>query len=162
MKITRISVYQVDLPMKEGSYSWSTQSFSAFDSTVVIVETNSGVTGAGESCPLGPSYLPAYAEGARAGLAKLAPNLIGANPLELGNINDRMDTLLKGHPYVKSAIDMACWDILGKRLASQSTHSSAASVRKTSNCSKSSVGRTLMRWQQNFAIIKIRDLPNFK
>jgi L-alanine-DL-glutamate epimerase-like enolase superfamily enzyme len=25
-----------------------------------------------------------------------------------------MDNLLKGHPYVKSAIDMACWDILGK------------------------------------------------
>jgi L-alanine-DL-glutamate epimerase-like enolase superfamily enzyme len=25
-----------------------------------------------------------------------------------------MDRLLKGHPYVKSAIDMACWDILGK------------------------------------------------
>ena len=100
--------------MKEGSYSWSTQTFSAFDSTVVIVETDSGLTGAGETCPLGPSYLPAYAEGARAGLAKLAPDLIGANPLELGKINDRMDTLLKGHPYVKSAIDMACWDILGK------------------------------------------------
>jgi L-alanine-DL-glutamate epimerase-like enolase superfamily enzyme len=25
-----------------------------------------------------------------------------------------MDVALKGHPYVKSAIDMACWDILGK------------------------------------------------
>ncbi len=25
-----------------------------------------------------------------------------------------MDAALKGHPYVKSAIDMACWDILGK------------------------------------------------
>ena len=25
-----------------------------------------------------------------------------------------MDIALKGHPYVKSAIDMACWDILGK------------------------------------------------
>ena len=25
-----------------------------------------------------------------------------------------MDATLKGHPYVKSAIDMACWDILGQ------------------------------------------------
>jgi L-alanine-DL-glutamate epimerase-like enolase superfamily enzyme len=25
-----------------------------------------------------------------------------------------MDAALKGHPYVKSGIDMACWDILGK------------------------------------------------
>ena len=114
MKITKISIYQVDLPMKEGSYSWSTQSFSAFDSTVVIIETDEGISGAGETCPLGPTYLPAYAEGARVGLAKLAPDLLGESPLDLGVINDRMDALLKGHPYVKSAIDMACWDILGK------------------------------------------------
>ena len=25
-----------------------------------------------------------------------------------------MDRVLKGHPYVKSALDMACWDILGQ------------------------------------------------
>lgn len=114
MKIKRISVFQVDLPMKEGAYSWSTQSFSEFDSTVVIIETDAGIAGVGETCPLGPTYLPAYAEGARTGIAKLAPDLLGENPLEIGGINDRMDSLLKGHPYVKSAIDMACWDILGK------------------------------------------------
>ncbi len=114
MKITRISVYQVDLPLKEGSYSWSTQSFSAFDSTVVAIETDEGITGYGETCPLGPSYLAAYAEGARTGIAKIASDMIGQNPIELDCINDRMDLLLKGHPYVKSAIDLACWDILGK------------------------------------------------
>jgi cis-L-3-hydroxyproline dehydratase len=114
LKITRISIYQVDLPLKEGSYSWSTQSFSAFDSTVVAIETDEGITGYGETCPLGPSYLAAFAEGARAGIAKLAPDLIGQDPTELDCINDLMDQLLKGHPYVKSAIDMACWDIFGK------------------------------------------------
>jgi L-alanine-DL-glutamate epimerase-like enolase superfamily enzyme len=114
MKIDRISVYQVDLPMKEGSYSWSTQSFSAFDSTVVAISTDEGITGYGETCPLGPSYLAAYAEGARAGIAKIAPNLIGLDPTELDKLNDKLDALLKGHPYVKSAIDMACWDIFGK------------------------------------------------
>jgi L-alanine-DL-glutamate epimerase-like enolase superfamily enzyme len=114
VKITRISIYQVDLALKEGSYSWSTQSFSTFDSTVVAIETDEGITGYGETCPLGPSYLAAYAEGARTGIAKLAPDLIGQDPLALDCINDRMDLLLKGHPYVKSAIDMACWDILGK------------------------------------------------
>ena len=25
-----------------------------------------------------------------------------------------MDEALRGHPYVKSALDMACWDLLGK------------------------------------------------
>ena len=100
--------------MKEGAYSWSTQSFAAFDSTVVIIETDEGLNGVGETCPLGPAYLPAYAEGARAGVAKIAPGLIGHNPLDINAIYGVMDLLLKGHPYVKSAIDMACWDILGK------------------------------------------------
>ena len=100
--------------MKEGAYSWSTQSFAAFDSTVVIIETDEGLSGVGETCPLGPAYLPAYAEGARAGMAKIAPDLIGRNPLDINAIYGTMDLLLKGHPYVKSAIDMACWDILGK------------------------------------------------
>jgi L-alanine-DL-glutamate epimerase-like enolase superfamily enzyme len=114
MKISKISVYQVDLPMKEGSYSWSNQSFEAFDSTVVIVETNSGLKGVGEACPLGPAYLPAYAEGVRRGVAQIAPGLMGENPIEIDKINRRMDALLMGHPYVKSAIDMACWDLFGK------------------------------------------------
>ena len=114
MKIERISVYRADLPMKEGFYSWSTQSHSAFDTTVVIIDTNDGISGTGECCPLGPTYLPAYAAGVRTGIATLAPGLIGQDPIQLDCINDRMDELLKGHPYVKSAIDMACWDILGK------------------------------------------------
>ena len=114
MKITSIAIHQVDLPLKEGAYSWSTQTFAAFDSTVLIIQTDSGLTGVGEVCPLGPSYLPAYAEGARVGLAQIARGLIGEDPLQIGRINQRMDELLKGHPYVKSAIDMACWDLLGK------------------------------------------------
>ena len=44
----------------------------------------------------------------------MAPQLIGADPRSLGQINALMDQALKGHPYVKSALDMACWDILGK------------------------------------------------
>ena len=115
MKITGIRMYQVDLPLHEGSYKWSGgNSVSVFDSTVVAVDTDEGVTGWGEVCPLGPAYLPAYARGARAGIAELAPQLIGADPLALGLLNERMDRAMRGHPYVKSAIDMACWDLLGK------------------------------------------------
>ena len=77
MKITAIRLYAVDLPMKEGAYSWSTQSFSAFDSTIVAVETDEGLVGYGEICPLGPAYLPAYAEGARGDHAA-GTNLNGA------------------------------------------------------------------------------------
>jgi cis-L-3-hydroxyproline dehydratase len=118
MRITKISAFKIDLPLHEGSYKWSGgNSVTVFDSTVVSVETDAGITGFGEVCPLGSAYLPAYANGARTGLAELAPDLLGLDPTELGNLNRRMDQLMRGHPYVKSAIDMACWDILGKAAA---------------------------------------------
>jgi L-alanine-DL-glutamate epimerase-like enolase superfamily enzyme len=115
MKIERIRAWQVDLPLHEGSYKWSGgKSVEVFDSTIVGVETDEGVTGYGEVCPLGPFYLAAYGAGVRAGLRELGPHLIGMDPTRLGALNDRMDRALKGHPYVKTGIDMACWDLLGK------------------------------------------------
>jgi len=115
MKIARIFAHRVELPLVEGSYKWSGgKSVSVFDSTIVGVETDCGLVGYGEVCPLGPFYLPAYAEGVRAGLRELGPHLIGCDPRELAKLNQRMDAALKGHPYVKSGIDIACWDILGQ------------------------------------------------
>lgn len=115
MKIARIFAYRVELPLLEGSYKWSGgKSVTVFDSTIVGVETECGLLGYGEVCPLGPFYLPAYAEGVRAGIRELAPHLIGFDPRELGVLNHRMDAALKGHAYVKTGIDIACWDILGK------------------------------------------------
>jgi len=114
MKITGITVHQVDLPLRAGGMRWSTgRSLATYDSTVVRITTDAGLVGHGEVCPLGPAYLPAYAGGVRAGLAKLAPHLIGHDPTETGVIARLMDERLKGHPYVKSALDMACWDLLG-------------------------------------------------
>ncbi len=115
MKIQRIRAYQVDLPLFEGTYKWSGgKSVTVFDSTVVEIETDTGLVGFGEVCPLGPFYLPAYASGVRAGIKELGPHLIGEDPRELLKLNRRMDAALKGHAYVKSALDMACWDLLGQ------------------------------------------------
>jgi L-alanine-DL-glutamate epimerase-like enolase superfamily enzyme len=115
MKITGIRVYQVDLPLREGRYAWSNDNaVDVFDSTVVAVETDAGIVGYGECCPLGPSYLPAYAAGVRAGLGQIAPQLIGLDPTHVRVVCRKMDEALRGHHYVKSAIDVACWDIVGK------------------------------------------------
>ena len=115
MKISKITVWQVDLPLHEGDYKWSGgKSVETFDSTIVGVETDEGVTGYGEVCPLGPVYLASYAKGVRVGIEELGPRLLGENPIHLEKLNRLMDQAMKGHPYVKSAIDVACWDILGK------------------------------------------------
>ncbi|MEA1882733.1 MAG: cis-3-hydroxy-L-proline dehydratase [Candidatus Marinimicrobia bacterium] len=114
-KIKRILAYQVDLPLHEGSYKWAGgKSVEVFDSTIVAVETDDGYIGYGECCPLGPFYLPAYGAGVRAGIKELGPHLIGEDPTQTGRLNQLMDRCLKGHPYVKSPIDMACWDIKGQ------------------------------------------------
>ena len=115
MKITELRVYQVDLPLVEGRYTWSDGRYvEVFDCTIVEIVTDSDLVGYGEVCPLGPFYLPAFGAGARAGIGELAQHLIGQDPTALGPINVVMDAALLGHPYVKSAIDMACWDLLGK------------------------------------------------
>ncbi len=115
MKIGAIRAWQVDLPLVEGRYTWSDGRYvEVFDNTVVEVETDAGVSGYAESCPLGPAYLPAHALGVRAGLAELGPHLIGRDPRNLNEINRVMDAALLGHPHAKAPLDIACWDLLGK------------------------------------------------
>ncbi|SFL11352.1 cis-3-hydroxy-L-proline dehydratase [Shimia haliotis] len=115
MKITALTVYQVDLPLREGRYAWSNGNYiDVFDSTVLEIETDAGVTGYAECCPLGSAYLPSFARGVRAGLEELAPHLIGLDPRNTNGINRVMDAGLRGHPYAKAPVDIACWDILGK------------------------------------------------
>ena len=115
MKINGISVWRLDLPLsKPYRLSGGRLVFERLDSTFVRVDTDEGISGWGEGCPWGHTYLPAHGPGIRAGLDLLAPALLGHDPRSLDAVNRVMDTALPGHPYVKSALDIACWDILGK------------------------------------------------
>lgn len=115
MKIRRIQVWQVDLPLSKPYWlSGGRLKFERLDSTFVRIDTDDGLSGWGEGCPWGHSYLPAHGGGIRSGLALLAPALIGQDPLALDQNNALMDTVLPGHGYVKAALDIACWDLLGK------------------------------------------------
>ena len=117
MKIREIRTYQVDLPLVEGSYGFADgKSVEVFDSTIVAIETDDGRVGYGEACPLGPVYLPAFAEGARAAIGVLAPALLGMDPVQADRIDDVMERTLQGHHYAKSPIDVACWDLAGQAL----------------------------------------------
>ena len=59
MHIRRIFAHRVELPLHEGRYAWSGgKSVDVFDSTVVGVETDTGLTGYGEVCPLGRIIWP--------------------------------------------------------------------------------------------------------
>lgn len=115
MKIAAINLYRVDLPIKGAGYQLSRgRLVTRTPNTVVEIVAESGHTGWGESCPFGPNYLEGFAGGAFAALEELCPLLIGRNPLEIDAINRFMDEALTGHVYAKSAIDIACWDLLGQ------------------------------------------------
>ena len=115
MKISQIDVFHFELTYVHGVYRMSGgREISALPSTLVRITTDDDRTGWGEVCPLGTTYLPAHAEGARAALRLLAPALIGLDPTNLAAINDAMDATLAGYAYAKSPLDVACWDLTGQ------------------------------------------------
>jgi cis-L-3-hydroxyproline dehydratase len=116
MKIKRIDVYQITYKYAEkGAYTMSgKRALESFLSTIVKLTADDGSTGFGEVCPLGSNYMEAYALGVMSGIKELAPILIGQDPRQLNVINHLMDSAMEGHAYVKSPLDIACWDLLGK------------------------------------------------
>ena len=115
MRIDQIDVYQVDLPYSGGTYQLSGgRTYTSFDATFVRVTTDSGIEGWGESTPFGSNYVAAHARGVRAGIAEIAPHVLGTDPRHVDRLNDRMDQALRGHPHAKAPIDVACWDAFGK------------------------------------------------
>lgn len=115
MKIKRISVYRVDLPLEHPYWlSGGRLKFELLDATLVKVETNTGMIGWGEGTPWGHTYVLAHGSGIRAGIETMAPFVLGLDPRRVLDVERAMDMALPGHLYVKSPIDMACWDIAGQ------------------------------------------------
>ncbi|MDU8945732.1 mandelate racemase/muconate lactonizing enzyme family protein [Ovoidimarina sediminis] len=115
MKITRLTVYQVDLPLEHPYWlSAGRLKFECLDATLIKVDTDAGITGWGEGTPWGHTYVPAHGPGIRAGIETMAPFVLGRDPRKLLDVERAMDLALPGHLYAKSPIDMACWDIAGQ------------------------------------------------
>ena len=115
MKIDRIELFQVDLPYSGGVYHLSGgRTYESFDASIVKITADDGTTGWGESTPFGSTYIAAHALGTRAGIAELAPHLLGRDPRRVDRNYDLMDTTLVGHNHAKTPLDIACWDIFGK------------------------------------------------
>ena len=115
MKITQIDLFQVPYNLLDRRYAWSGgKSVSAFLSSIVRITTDEGITGYGEVCPLGSAYIESYAGGVPAGVQELGKALIGLDPRDTLVVNAVMDRTMSGHLYVKSPLDIACWDIFGK------------------------------------------------
>jgi len=115
MKITRISVYLIDLPLEHPYWlSGGRLKFELLDATFVKIETDSGITGWGGGTPWGHTYVPAHGPGIRAGIETMAAVILGQDPSQLNQVERAMDMCLPGHLYAKAPVDLACWDIAGQ------------------------------------------------
>lgn len=119
MKLSEIHIYQKDLPVVGGPYTMARASVDSLDTTIVKLVTDTGLVGWGETCPVGPTYQPSHALGARAALEQIAPGLVGENPLAIECVRSAMDDHLNGHNYAKAAVDIALWDLAGKHFGAR-------------------------------------------
>lgn len=115
MKITQLRVYKTHLPYVGGTYGWgASNAISTAIASVVVLETNYGLSGCGEFTPCGENYMIAHSEGVAAAAKLLAPVLIGQDPRQVEHIDWKLDQAMQGHGYAKAPIIAACYDILGK------------------------------------------------
>ena len=113
MKIARIDIFDLSIPLL-APMIYPHRTYHALDDSVVRIETDTGLVGWSEVCPLSSTYQPETAAGVRADMETLMPVLIGEDPTQVGHINALMEKNLMGANYAKSTIDIACWDITAK------------------------------------------------
>jgi L-alanine-DL-glutamate epimerase-like enolase superfamily enzyme len=114
MKVVRVRAFRQHQPLARGFYAMSHVGSAGFDSLIVALDTDEGLTGWGEMAVLSAVYGDAFAAGACAGVSELAPLLLGADPTQPRSTLAMLDDAMRGQPYVKAALDMACWDVTAR------------------------------------------------
>lgn len=109
MHITQIEVYKSPIKLKE-PFVISLGPLEYAENVVVVIRCNSGLTGFGECSPFmtinGESMDTCFVVA-----QYLAKVLIGKNPLDIANCSALMDSIIYGNSSIKSAFDIALYDI---------------------------------------------------
>ncbi|MEL6208487.1 MAG: mandelate racemase, partial [Pseudomonadota bacterium] len=105
MKVSRITLWSVDLTSHETYYMAEGKTCDTVKSHVLRLETDTGLQGWGEVCPI-PHYLPAFADGVPSAIAEMAPRILGTNPTGVDAPMRTLDGVLQGHNHAKSIVDM--------------------------------------------------------
>jgi L-alanine-DL-glutamate epimerase-like enolase superfamily enzyme len=115
MRIVRVTAWSLHLPYVEGSYRMAgNRVTTGMDAVVVRVVADDGTEGIGESGTVGVTFDAQYLAGQVAGITTLAPVLLGLDPRRPPSVHRTMTAALTGHPYVKSPLDIAVWDLAAR------------------------------------------------
>ncbi len=113
MKITSVSISGIKLPLIR-PFIVSYTTYYDMPTIIVKIETDTGLVGYGEATPdehvTGETWESTYAVLHK----KLAPAVLGADPFQIERIHEQMNAAIYGAPSAKAAIDIACYDLMGK------------------------------------------------
>jgi muconate/chloromuconate cycloisomerase len=114
-KISAIEAIPVSIPFKKPFVVWRGTATTK-DHVVVRVRTDDGLTGIGEASPF-LYYAPETQEDVVSTVANyIRPLLLGLDAFDLESIDALLHTTIDGHHFSKAAVEMALWDIMGKKL----------------------------------------------
>ncbi|MCW3117879.1 MAG: dipeptide epimerase [Chitinophagaceae bacterium] len=109
IKIQRIDIYRLFIPLKEPFVISLGPVYNA-ENIVVLIHTDQAITGFGECSP----FMSINGESAGTGMVVgnyFTKALTGKNPLLIEEHIDAMDKIIYGNSSIKSAFDMALYDI---------------------------------------------------
>jgi len=123
MKITGAEVFLVALPSRR-EHTWASKMETPIGHHAIVrLDTDEGVSGWGESPAIatwGGAHGRQYGETPHTVrhlvLDYLLPAIEGVDPCDIGLVHQRMDKVVKGNPYAKAALDIACHDAAGRAL----------------------------------------------
>ena len=113
MQITQVEVYQFPVKLKK-LFVISLGSFEYAENVVVVIRTNDGLSGFGECSP----FMPINGESMETCYVVanyLAKSLIGKDPLNIEACSETMDRTIFGNSSIKSAFDIALYDIAAQQ-----------------------------------------------
>lgn len=115
MRITRVATFPVRIPLKPERRMISSLGRHEVSQYVLVrLETDAGIDGVGEATVM-PRWSGETVWSAQAVIDHVfAPLLVGADPSDIAAIDGVLDRAAQDNWFAKSAVEMACWDIVGK------------------------------------------------
>ena len=109
LRIEEMRIHRFDIPLKD-VFTIATMSISTAPNLLVELRTNQGLSGWGEASPF-RAIVGETQQISLAAAGELKPLLLGRNPLEIHALMGQLDAYLPHNSTLKSAIDMALYDL---------------------------------------------------
>jgi len=112
MRLARLTIHQSPIPLTE-PFVISLGPLTHANNLLVRAETDMGLVGWGEASPFPTIHGETMAGGFEVARF-LARQLLGADPRDAEGFTEKMDRAITGNSCVKSAFDMACYDLAAR------------------------------------------------